>query len=113
MLTGAGLNPNHDRGLWAEGPDGALELIARTGDLVPLPGGGLAPLTSIQFNPEFGVGENGHIAFLGGLSDGRFGVFVSSAVAVPEPKSLLQAQAAIVLVGLISFARRRDLRVLV
>lgn len=104
----SGSDPNRDQGLWAEGTDGTLRLIARTGDSIRLPNGTFAPLTSIQFSPQFGVSENGHVAFIGGFSGGRFGIFVSSAVAVPEPSVLLQVQAAILASGLIASACGRQ-----
>jgi hypothetical protein len=103
LLTGV-VDPSRDRGLWAEAPDGSLQLIARTGDMLELPSVGLSPLTSIQFSPEVGVGENGHVGFISGFSSGRFGIFVSGAVAVPEPARLLLIQALIMSIGL--FFRR-------
>jgi hypothetical protein len=106
-LTGDALDPNRAHGIWAEGPDGLLQLIARAGDLVELPGGELSPLASVQFGPEFGVGEKGHIAFIGGFVSNEFGVFVSSAVAVPEPGALLVAQTVVVVFGCFIVAPRR------
>jgi hypothetical protein len=84
-LDGSGRDPNQDLGLWAEAANGSLQLLARIGDLVQLPSGVTSPLTSIQLNVKTGIGENGHVAFIGGFPGGQFGIFVSDAVAVPEP----------------------------
>jgi hypothetical protein len=64
-----------------------LHLIVRRGDATRLPSGASVHLTSIQFDPVLGVNEYGSIAFLSEISSGGRGMFVSSAVAVPEAAS--------------------------
>lgn len=88
-LSGDGLEAGRDHGIWAQDADGTLQLIVRSGDWVPLPSGDLAQLKSVQLNPDASVSELGHIGFIGNLLDDRRGIFVSSAVAVPEPATLL------------------------
>jgi hypothetical protein len=105
FLSGIGLDPNRDRGIWAEGVDGALHLIARRGDSVQLPSGEVVQLTSIQFDPEYGVSVLGHVAFLGGLSNGLQAIFVSSVAAIPEPPVSSLVIAAITCIRLV---RRRN-----
>lgn len=48
------------------------------------------------------------VAFIGGFSSGQFDIFVSSAMAIPEPNTLLQAQAGIMAVSFLVSARRRS-----
>jgi hypothetical protein len=80
-------DPAHDRGIWAEGTDGLLHLIARQGTTTVLPTGDSVTLTSVQFNPYFGVSESGAIAFLSNFEGGS-GIFVSNTVAIPEPSTV-------------------------
>jgi len=89
-LEGPGIDLTNDWGIWAENIDGALELIAREGNELEiaegvfetirhLPGfGGVPNYLDATFNPR------GDIVFEASLNSGT-GVFVSSAVAVPEP----------------------------
>ena len=105
-LAGNGLDPNRDRGIWAEGLDGILHRIARRGDSVQLPSGEVVQLTSVEFSPDFGIGGAGYVGFVSNLSNGQRGVFVSSIATIPEPASLLQACAAIIAGAWVMIGRR-------
>jgi hypothetical protein len=84
-LRGTGVNAGNDIGLWADTIDGQLRLIAREGSQFST-GSGSFSLDSILFGDD-GLGAKGHIAFVGKRTGSEtFGVYVSSAVAVPEPR---------------------------
>lgn len=85
FLTGTGINSSNDSGIWAETPEGKLELIAREGDLTTgdfspgVPPSGLLPGT-------FYFGDGGHLAFRAGFrGTDQSAIFVSSLASVPEP----------------------------
>jgi hypothetical protein len=105
FLTGPSMNPNFDRGIWAEGADGLLHLIARRGDTIRLPDGRNVALSSVEFDPYFGVSELGDVAFLSTTGLGP-GVFVSGLTAVPEPGAIA-ITLAISAIGCRSARRRR------
>lgn len=72
-----------DTGIWGEDVDGTLRLIAKHGDEVRLPSG---EVTQLRFpRVDEGVGPNGHVAIYASLTSGQIGLFVSDAIAVPEP----------------------------
>lgn len=84
FLTGPGINASNDRGIWAETAGGELKLIARQGSLHQTATGDVL-LSNLSLG-EGGFSDSGHIAFLANLTaSGRSAVFVSSAVAIPEP----------------------------
>jgi hypothetical protein len=107
FLSGSGLAPDRDRGLWAEGIDGLLHLVVRRGDSVQLPSGEVVQLTSVQFTPGFGVSGLGYVAFLSDLSNGKRAIFVSNVALVPEPAAALLAVAAVGTMSLIARPSRR------
>jgi hypothetical protein len=109
---------NKGSGIWATDRDGILKLIVRTGTQIEVKPGDFRTVSSISFLHQLfsdsGTGlqdglmtafnNRGEIAFQASFADGTSGVFVSSAVAVPEPASLLIG---ILTVAPICFTRRR------
>ncbi len=91
FLTGPNLDPQRNSGIWGQGVDGNLELIVRRGDLITLPNGTIAGLQGLFWNSEMGLSEQGYVSFTTTLTNGQRGVFVSEAVVVPEPSSLVIA----------------------
>jgi hypothetical protein len=60
LLSGPGVTPYNDSGLWAQDPSGQLQLIAREGD--PAPGGG--DFNDFIFSDmQIQLGAGGHVAF--------------------------------------------------
>jgi hypothetical protein len=108
FLSGSGLDPNRDRGIWAEGIDGLVHLVARRGDSVQLPSGEVVQLTSIQFTPGFGVSGSGFVTFVSDLSNGKRAVFVSNVALVPEPMSGLLAVIAVGAMSAVGKRKRRE-----
>jgi hypothetical protein len=83
-LTGPGINASNDRGIWAETAGGELTLIARQGALHQTASGAVL-LDSLSLG-EGAFSDSGHIAFRANLTaSGHGAVFVSGAVAIPEP----------------------------
>jgi hypothetical protein len=88
-VTGDGVDFSNDRGIWATDRDGALQLIARTGDLVEVAPGDFRTLGSIDFIPVSANSDGrrsafnnvGQLAFWASFTDGSQGVFVSNEVA--------------------------------
>ncbi|TWT46925.1 DUF7453 family protein [Botrimarina hoheduenensis] len=76
-----------DTGIWGEHVDGSLKLIAKTGDGVRLPSGEVTQLRSPRLDQNYGIGPLGHVVFFSSLTNGHFGLFVSDAIAIPEPNS--------------------------
>jgi hypothetical protein len=84
-LTGTGITAANDRGIWAQGLDGSLRLVAREGDALEVAPGVTRTLSDVYlaggFNTEDGrrVGFNdyGEVAFLAKFTDGSSGIFVS------------------------------------
>jgi len=111
-LTGAGINDNNDRGIWAQDSAGKLTLIAREGDLLDVddgPGTDFRTIRNFGFNVSSGnedgrgsgFNDLGQLAFRVTFTDDTSGIFISSLVAVPEPNSLLLA-----LIGLMIWRHR-------
>jgi hypothetical protein len=95
VLTGAGVGQAEGNalGVWAEDRSGELHLIARTGDAVEVEPGDVRTIAFLDFASDTG-GEDGRprgwndvgqLAFRARFTDGSSGIFVSSAVSVPEP----------------------------
>jgi hypothetical protein len=88
-ISGDGVDFTNDRGIWATNPDGALQLIARTGDQIEVAPGDFRTLNSLDFVALSGNGDNrrsafnnfGQLAFWASFTDGSQGVFVSNVVA--------------------------------
>lgn len=93
-------------GIWGEDRSGALRLVVESGQLLEVAPGDVREVASVSFTSETG-GEDGKprgfndaglLAFHATFVDGSSGIFVSSALAVPEPQpwSLLLAAAAMI-----------------
>jgi hypothetical protein len=107
-LSANGLDPNRSSGIWAEGLDGILHLVARRGDYVQLPSGEVTQLTSLEYNPDMGVGGLGYVSFISNLANGQRGVFVSNIALVPEPSTLAQAYLGILAIAALVGIRCRN-----
>lgn len=103
-LVGQGVDALNDRGIWATDRVGDLKLIIRTGQLMEVQPGDFRTVHAIGGATNFGNGSGrasafnnrGQITFWAGFTDGSQGIFVSDAVAVPEPAALLLLGVAIV-----------------
>lgn len=90
-----------DFGIWAQDRQGELHLIAREGDELDVSAPGepadLRTILSLYFLENEGIGpaygtafnDRGQLAFAAAFTDGTHGIFVSNAVAVPEPVSVV------------------------
>jgi hypothetical protein len=93
VVTGGSVNAANDRGIWAEGLDGQLKLIAREGDPLQISAGVSKTIAELQFaggggaipyafsneqGRPSGFNDRGEVAFLATFTDGTSGVFVSS-----------------------------------
>lgn len=93
-LTGSGVTSSNNIGVWAQDPEGVLQLILRRGDPFEVaPGdertiGYINRLGVPNDGPSVGTdfNERGEIAFYLTFTDGTSGIFVAQ---VPEPASLL------------------------
>jgi hypothetical protein len=104
-LTGSGRSD--DAGIWAYDRDGTLQLIARVGDKLDLTAQGgpsdLRTIAALYFAGghgnsaalSTGFNDRGQIAFRARFTDHSNAIFVSNAVAIPEP-----ATVAILLLGI-------------
>jgi hypothetical protein len=117
-LTGSGISANDLGGIWATDRSGALQLIARTGDLLEVAPGDFRTVNLLAFLADpntISTGNSdgrpsafnnlGQIAFAATFTDGSSGIFVSNRVAVPEPATF-----SAILVGTpcLIFHRRRS-----
>jgi hypothetical protein len=110
FLKGSGVVPfENDIGIWASDPAGAVQLIARTGDMLEVGPGDfrtiedLSVVENVAGNGDgrpSGFNNRGQLVFWASFSGGGQGIFVSNRAAVPEPAPLaLLAVALPVLVG--------------
>lgn len=98
-LAGDGVDSSNSQSIWASDRAGALQLIARAGDQLEVAPGDSRTISLLTFGHDSRVGESnrrsgpfnklGQLVFAASFTDGSSGVFVSNAVAVPEPSSLL------------------------
>jgi hypothetical protein len=95
---------NYGRGIWATDRSGTLQLIARVGDLMEVAPGDVRRILDLGFASSVSVSpgdrsfnDRGQIVFRASFA-GSSGIFVSNAVAVPEPTvTLLSACCALIL----------------
>jgi hypothetical protein len=84
-LTGTDVTTMNDRGIWAQGLDGNLRLVAREGVSLEVSPGVSRTIADLHFtgggNTEdgrrIGFNDNGEVAFLATFTDGTSGLFVS------------------------------------
>lgn len=108
-LSGPGVTTANDSGLWATDHLGALQLIAREGDLLEVMPGDFRTIASASMlSFTSGVdgnrstfNSNGELVFWAGFTDGSNGIFVAT---VPEPATAVLALLAGV--GMLAFGRR-------
>jgi hypothetical protein len=88
-LTGPGVSSSNNLGIWASDPEGALQLIARTGSPLEVAPGVLRTISDVQFvgftgnsdGRASGFNNLGQLVFWARFTDGSQGVFVSNTVA--------------------------------
>lgn len=94
-LAGPGVDASNNAGIWAQDVNGNLQLIVRTGDLLDVSDDASNPdLRTVAFvqpfiASEWSLNDNGEFGFFARFTDGSQGLFVSSAVAIPEPASAI------------------------
>lgn len=97
-LRGPSIGSSNDRGIWATDAEGTLQLVAREGDQVDVDDGASIDLRTIRqvniYTPprmpngiSRGLNDQGQIAYRAIFTDGSSGIFVSNAVAIPEPST--------------------------
>jgi hypothetical protein len=97
--------PESGNGIWATDRSGALQLIVRTGDVLEAAPGDFRTVDTASFQNYTsnddgrpgGFNDRGQLVFWVQFTDGSEGIFVSNAVAVPEPSSFLAAAAILAL----------------
>jgi len=85
-ITGPGVTTTNDRGIWAHDHLGVLTLVLRESDLLQVAPGDFRTVSSFSLGGFNGLGE---VAFSASFTDGTSGVFVSDALVVPEPSTLV------------------------
>jgi hypothetical protein len=107
----AGIGPGLRRGLFATDIFGDLHTIVLYGDLIEVSPGIFRQVDDLDFDggrfySGSGLSDLGEVAFRVQFSDGSAGVFVSTAVAIPEPASLFWA-VTIAIVSMAAFRRQK------
>ncbi|MCI0335644.1 MAG: hypothetical protein L0228_20740 [Planctomycetes bacterium] len=108
------VDSTNDGGIWTTDLSGTLHLIVREGDLLEVAPSDFRRIASLDFIGGTGNGDGlpsgfndlGQLAFHARFTDGSSGIFVSNAVAVPEPAHFILAF--IALVELIGVSCRRS-----
>lgn len=109
-VAGTGISSANDEGIWAQDRSGELRLIIKEGDAVETNPGEFRTIQALRFVGNFGThsgfNDAGELVFHATFVGGGNGIFVSDAVAVPEPSScvIVLAMAFMALIGI----RRRD-----
>jgi hypothetical protein len=111
-LQGLGVNAANDLGLWGVNPLGQLQLIAREGGAIEVAPNDFRIISALNHVDSLSdqlmpleMNSHGQIVFHAHFTDGSMGVFLSNALAVPEPAS------ATLIVWLALFALIRSRRV--
>ena len=95
-LSGTGVNFTNDLGIWGTAPSGTVQLVVRSGDLLEVAPSDFRTIQSVSFvansgnedGRRSGFNDSGQLVFAARFTDGSSGVFVSNAVAIPEPTSM-------------------------
>jgi hypothetical protein len=114
-LFGSGIDNSNNQGIWVTRLNGTLQLIARRGDQIEVAPSVFRTIETLAFQGDSGNGDGrsngfndrGEVAFVAIFTDGSHGVFVSDAVAIPEPITLTLV-GIMSLAGYICGARRRS-----
>jgi hypothetical protein len=88
-VAGDGIDFTNNRGIWATDASGALQLIARTGDILEVAPGDFRTLSNVDFvslssnsdGRRSAFNNFGQLVFWASFTDGSQGVFVSNKVA--------------------------------
>ena len=112
LASVSGIGPDLRRGLFATDTSGSLHPIIVYGDMIEVSPGDFRQVDDInfdggRFNPGSGLNDLGEVAFAVRFTDGSGGVFVSTAVAIPEPTATVAFGLCIAL-ALLSPLRRRN-----
>lgn len=111
QLTGVGIDSSNDYGLWAQDPEGLLQLVAREGDLLEVAVGDFRTVSSLfvlagpsggQDGEPMAFNDSGQLAFNVLFTDGTRAAIVAN---VPEPATL-----SLVFLGVIFTSNRRQKR---
>jgi hypothetical protein len=99
-VTGNGVTSTNDSGIWATDRNGAVHLLVREGDELEVAPGDFRAITYVTSFLSYSNGDVGNrngrpngfnnfgqFAFNAGFSNGN-GIFISNAVAVPEPNAM-------------------------
>ena len=92
-LTGPGVTPSNDSGIWAESTSGELTLLLREGDLIEIAPGDSRQVAGFQFRTGGGAQETydggftdlGFLALQIGFTDGSEAILINRQLAIPEP----------------------------
>jgi hypothetical protein len=110
-VSGPGITEANNEGIWAQDRSGELRLIVKEGDTVETNPGEFRAIRSLRFVGDYGThsgfNDNGQLVFHATFVGSGNGIFVSDAVAVPEPSSLVVA-VGMVVVALLRFQRRNN-----
>ena len=109
----SGVGPDLRSGLFATDAAGVLHPIVLYGDMIEVSPGNFRQVDDInfdggRFSPVSGLNDLGQIAFAIRFTDGSGGVFISDAVAVPEPSLAAMVTAGISILAI--RARHRSTR---
>jgi hypothetical protein len=105
-------------GIWGTDRGGNLLEVARQGDALQVASGDIRTVASIAFlggsgnsdGRASGFSDNSQLAFWASFTDGSSGIFVSDALAVPEPATLVLAGLGLMPIVASAFRRRRRTR---
>jgi hypothetical protein len=94
-VAGIGVDETNNEGIWGTDRAGFLQLIAHKGQSLEVSPGEFRTIDEVYFDPggfsgnSDGFNNLGQLAFWAGFTDDSSGIFVSNAVAIPEPKMIL------------------------
>jgi hypothetical protein len=117
VLQGPGVTSANDLGIWATDRAGNLQLIAREGDAIEVAPNDYRVIRQLNLRESGSdrfdhpkLNNRGQIAFHASFLDNSHGIFISNAVAVPEPANLCFVATIAVYLGSICRQRARHRR---